>query len=581
MSEENPTKKELKGTAHTSGDDSLEEQLESATWGEVFNACCVHSAKDWMLIVLGLSFICSLLYFFLFSINLLTTSAKVIGGCTAGSLLGDETNPVASLMIGIMSTAFIQSSSTTSSIVVSLVGAESIGLQQGIFIVMGANMGTSITNTIVSMAQMGDGDEFERAFAGATIHDLFNFLTVAILFPIEVFSGFLYHFTRYITRDPKFREGEKYSGPIKKIVTPLVGKVLKINKSVSKEVAKGGSCSDFYPTYCNGTVSYKNCGGDKEKGGRYGLIGCDKKTGDCPLFFSDGATQRDDEVSGYICMFLAFVGVVGCLIGLVMILKKMLLGASTRVIHKATNINGYIAIVLGAGITMLVQSSSLVTSALTPLVGMDVLKLEQMLPLTLGANLGTTVTALLASLVSSNIDALRTALAHLFFNFIGILIFYPIPSLRYIPIKGAIKLAKATRLWKGFPILYIFCVFLVIPSSLLAISSLFEKDSAASAILGSVIVIILATIAAYTLFWWRCKGGDAKCGSYLQERQAKSDALKTLATDMEYLKAKVAELSGEKPLPEDEVEPLNKVYAVKEELVETPLKYIEDEEIEA
>merc|ERR1711990_1127286 len=131
--------------------------------------------------------------------------------------------------------------------------------------------------------------------------------------------------------------------------------------------------------------------------------------------------------------------------------------------------NGYIAIVIGAAITILVQSSSITTSVLTPLVGMGTLQLEQMLPLTLGANIGTTVTAFLAALVSDKVDSLRVALAHLFFNITGIVIFYPIPLMRNIPLKGARLLGKATRMWKGFPLLYIAVTFVIIPLILFAI----------------------------------------------------------------------------------------------------------------
>merc|ERR1712137_8958 len=146
-----------------------------------------------------------------------------------------------------------------------------------------------------------------------------------------------------------------------------------------------------------------------------GLIDCDKKTNECPAFFQPNAERSDDEVSGGVCFFIALVILVACLIGLVTILQKLLLGMSTRILYKATNINGYLAMLIGVGITILVQSSSITTSTLTPLVGMGVLQLEQMFPLTLGANIGTTVTAILAALLSTT-EALQVALAHLFFN---------------------------------------------------------------------------------------------------------------------------------------------------------------------
>lgn len=56
-------------------------------------------------------------------------------------------------------------------------------------IVMGANIGTSVTNTIVSIGQITNKNDFRRAFAGATVHDVFNWLTVLILLPLEVITG--------------------------------------------------------------------------------------------------------------------------------------------------------------------------------------------------------------------------------------------------------------------------------------------------------------------------------------------------------------------------------------------------------
>ena len=87
------------------------------------------------------------------------------------------------VMVGILATVLLQSSSTTTSIVVGLVGADGsvFNVEQGIYLIMGANIGTTITNTIVSLLQFQNQNQLADAFAGATIHDLFNFLTVAIL----------------------------------------------------------------------------------------------------------------------------------------------------------------------------------------------------------------------------------------------------------------------------------------------------------------------------------------------------------------------------------------------------------------
>jgi len=522
------------------------EEIGEATWGEVCSTCCVHTPKEWAVVFAGVVALSFFLYFFLLGLDLLGSAAKVIGGCTAGALLGDDTNPVAGLMIGVLATVLLQSSSTTTSIIVSLVGAESVSTSQGIYMIMGANIGTSVTNTIVAMGQMGDGDQLERAFAGATVHDMFNFLTVGILLPVEVVTGYLRGLTGAITKNVSPSDGDKWVGPIKKLVAPLGKLIIVANKNVIKSVAKGGKCQDFYPINCtdNDNPTYKTCD--------TGLIACDKTGGGCPAFFQATATEQDDKISGGVCFFLALVILIICLIGLVTLLQKMLLGTSTRIIYKATNINGYLAMLVGAAITVLVQSSSITTSTLTPLVGMGVLHLEQMLPLTLGANIGTTVTALLASLVSDNVDSLQVALAHLFFNISGIIIWYPIPFMRAIPLNMARQLGKGTRLWRGFPILYIFVMFFIIPLLLLGLSSLFEQDAKGYTVLGSLLACFVGVGVIYTAYWFKYKDGKEKCITCFTNRQRKVTSVKTLPDDMQFLKAEIERLREHTGLPDEE-----------------------------
>ena len=198
--EAEPVKEPTKDVEMDDDDMDVSEDMEDTTWRDVFEACCVHSAKEWMWIFLGVCLAAFFLYFFLVGLDLLGNSAKILTGCTAGNLLGEDTNPVAALMIGILGTVLLQSSSTTTSIVVSLVGSGTIPTKQAIYMVMGANIGTSVTNTIVAMGQVGDGDQLERAFAGATVHDMFNFMTVAVLLPVEAATGYLYHLTKAMVK---------------------------------------------------------------------------------------------------------------------------------------------------------------------------------------------------------------------------------------------------------------------------------------------------------------------------------------------------------------------------------------------
>lgn len=538
-------------------DDEKVEEIGDASWGEVCRTCCVHDAQGWGLIFIGLLMVCFCLYFFLVGLNLIGTAAKVVGGCTAGSLFGDDTNPVAALMVGILATVLIQSSSSTTSIIVALVG-DGITVKTGIYMVMGANIGTSVTNTLVAMGHLGDGDELERAFAGATVHDMFNFCAVAILFPLEIISHFLFHVSNAMVSGQANRtgQGDKWEGPVKKLVSPFGSLIIIANKKVTTIVAKGGTCDALYPVECSDPddLSYESC----NKNGRVGLISCNKKSGSCPAFFQNGASRGDDETSGAVVFFLGLAILIICLIGLVTVLQKMLMGMSTRIIYKATNINGYLAILIGAGITVLVQSSSITTSALTPFVGMGALRLEQMFPLTLGANIGTTVTGLLASLVNDGTDSLQVALCHLLFNITGIIIWYPVPFMRNIPLSAAKALGKATRVWRGFPLLYILVTFLGIPLLLFGLSSLFEQDSKGFTVLGSFIVIILALVFAYFLYNWYKGGLKEKTFERFAARQRRTTAAASLADDMDFCKAEIARLTEHTGLPEAEVEMMEK-----------------------
>lgn len=311
----------------------VNDDTQNATWSDVGQACCCHSPREWFSILVGVSSLLCCLYFFLLSLSLLGTSFKVVGGCTAGSMLGSDTNPVASLCIGIIATALLQSSSTTTSIVVSLVTSENgngLQVQQAIYIVMGANIGTSVTSMIVSLAHMSNEDEMERAFSGASLLLVFNTLTAVILFPLELMTRYLYEFTK-IMLPTNVGKSDKWEGPVKKIVSPLADKIIMANKNLIEDIANGGTCEENYPVSCvDGIVDYNNC----VEEGSVGLISCSESTGKCPIFFQVGGTKDDDIVSGWVCLIMSLFLLIVCLIVLVSLLKKILLGASTRIIYK-------------------------------------------------------------------------------------------------------------------------------------------------------------------------------------------------------------------------------------------------------
>ncbi|XP_033114952.1 sodium-dependent phosphate transport protein 2B-like [Anneissia japonica] len=193
-------------------------------------------------------------------------------------------------------------------------------------------------------------------------------------------------------------------------------------------------------------------------------------------------SSLSDTNAGIIMLFASLFLLCFCLFAIIKILHTILRGKVARLIKKFINadfpgklsfLTGYFAIVLGALLTFLVQSSSIFTSAITPLVGVGVITLERMYPLTLGANIGTTATAMIASLAATGNKlkpSIQVALCHLFFNITGILIFYPIPFMRKIPVSLAKKLGNTTAKYRWFALLYLLVMFFLLPAFVFGLS---------------------------------------------------------------------------------------------------------------
>ncbi|XP_002741947.1 sodium-dependent phosphate transport protein 2A-like [Saccoglossus kowalevskii] len=430
------------------------------------------------------------LYFFIVALALMGDAFTLIGGSAAGAALSDSTlldNPITGLMIGMLVTVLLQSSSATTSIIVSMVAADLIQVEQAIPMVMGANLGTSVTNTIVAGGQAGDRDTFRLSFAGATVHDCFNWLAVLVLLPFELLTGYLYHLTTAIVEGSdlnSFGSDDKV-----KITDPIVDKIIQINMDVLEGIALGelepGEKSlvdrwcEWEDVYYNETSFYSVNGTnytevDEVYNYTVYIERCDFLFAHCDLA---------DEVIGLILLVVSLALLMGCLIGIVKVLGSMLRGSAANATKKFLNANfpgylswltGYIAILIGAFFTMLLQSSSVFTSMLTPLVGMRVITLARMYPLTLGANIGTTFTSLLAAFASSDSqdfeEGVQISLCHLFFNLTAIAIFYPIPFMRRPPIGGAKFLGNTTAVYRWFSLAYLLIVFFLIPVIVLMLS---------------------------------------------------------------------------------------------------------------
>ncbi|XP_076133578.1 solute carrier family 34 member 2b isoform X2 [Alosa pseudoharengus] len=455
-------------------------------------------------IVTGIGKLCLLLgflYMFVCSLDVLSSAFQLVGGKAAGDIFQDNvvlSNPVAGLVIGVLVTVLVQSSSTSSSIVVSMVSSGLLEVRSAVPIIMGANIGTSVTNTIVAMMQAGDRNEFRRAFGGATVHDFFNWLSVLVLLPLEVATGVLYKLTDLIIISFNLQTGQDAPDILKVITEPLTKNIIELDKSVISGIATGDPAArnkSLIKIWCktetvitlqNVTVpGPENCTVGALCWTEGNLTWTQKNVSEtinlarCKHIFANA--NLPDLAVGLILLGLSLAILCTCLILIVKLLNSMLKGQVAVVIKKVLNtdfpypfgwITGYIAMFVGAGMTFIVQSSSVFTSAITPLVGIGVISIERAYPLTLGSNIGTTTTAILAALASPGetlANALQISLCHFFFNIFGILLWYPIPFMR-VPIRLAKGLGDHTAKYRWFAAVYLVLCFLVMPLTVLGLS---------------------------------------------------------------------------------------------------------------
>ncbi|XP_004706418.1 sodium-dependent phosphate transport protein 2B [Echinops telfairi] len=441
------------------------------------------------------------LYFFVCSLDVLSSAFQLVGGKVAGKFFSDDSllsNPVAGLVIGVLVTVLVQSSSTSSSIIVSMVASSLLTVHAAIPIIMGANIGTSITNTIVALMQAGDRNEFRRAFAGATVHDFFNWLSVLVLLPLEAATRYLELLTNLVVESFHFKNGEDAPELLKVITDPFTKLIVQLDKKVINQIAMKDEaaqnksllkiwCTTFTNvTEMNVTVpssvnctSPSLCWQDGQHVWTTKNVTYTENIAKCRHIFVN--LNLPDLAVGLILLLTSLVVLCLCLVIIVKILNSVMKGQVAAVIKKTLNtdfpfpfawLTGYLAILVGAGMTFIVQSSSVFTSALTPLIGIGVITIERAYPLTLGSNIGTTTTAILAALASPGStlkSSLQIALCHFFFNISGILLWYPIPFTR-LPIRLAKGLGNISAKYRWFAIFYLIFVFLLTPMAVFGLS---------------------------------------------------------------------------------------------------------------
>ena len=357
----------------------------------------------------------SILYMFLVSIGMIGSGFKGLGRGFAEELLSSSAAPLIGLFIGILATSLIQSSSTTTSLVVGMVAAGTFGddpilaVTAAIPYIMGANIGTSVTNTIVALGHIVNKNEFKRAFSASIVHDFFNVLSVIILFPLQLYFGIISKTANWMASLFMGAGTFTFESPIKMITKPTVTAI--------KDMFK-----------MQDVINYN-----------WLLI-----------------------IVALILLFISLKYLTVLIRSLVM--EKLEAFFDTHIFKTWIR-----ALFFGVFITILVQSSSITTSLVIPLAGAGILQLRQIFPYTLGANIGTTITALLASLVSGTHAPLAVAFGHLAFNIFGISLIWPIEKVRNIPIQLAEWFAELAIVNRIFPIVYILVVFFLIPLSLIFI----------------------------------------------------------------------------------------------------------------
>ena len=133
--------------------------------------------------------------------------------------------------------------------------------------------------------------------------------------------------------------------------------------------------------------------------------------------------------------------------------------------------NDLAAGVVGTITTILVQSSSITTSLIVPLAGAGAVKIGRVYAFMLGANVGTTVTGIIAAAAvpENRAIAATVAVSHVLFNIVGISIWYP---LRAVPIGLAQWYGRLASISKRYAFLFLLMVFVVVPVAGLLITEL-------------------------------------------------------------------------------------------------------------
>lgn len=359
------------------------------------------------------------MYLLLAAVSLVGAGFKIVSGGTEGAMeiFAFATNPMVGVILGILATALVQSSSTVSSVIVGLV-AGGMPVATAVPMIMGANMGTTITNTIVSLGSLGDKTAFKRSFQAATVHDFFNLFCIVIFLPVEVAFQPL---ERSALTLSQFLVGAESASPSS---LNFVGAVTKPFTNLVLELTA------YLP------------------------------------------------FAGYFAIALGIGMIIASVLALGKILQARLTGKARDILTYAVGRDPLTGVASGTAMTVLVQSSSTTTSLIVPLAGAGVLTTKQVFPFTMGANIGTCITALLAATAVSGTTqaaAVQIALVHLLYNVSGVTLFLLVPWLRGLPVRSAKLMGDLTERNRGYALSYLLVVFFLVPGAVFGAGNLFSE----------------------------------------------------------------------------------------------------------
>lgn len=357
----------------------------------------------WKIVGWNTAYILAALLIFLFALDLMISSMQYLGKDAEDLIVQTTSNPFTSLFIGLLLTALIQSSSATTTIAVAMVASGAMSLNSAIPFIMGANIGTTITSTIISLGFITKKKEFRRAVTIGTYHDFFNILTVVVLFPLEYYFGFLSEIAHYV------------------------------------------GTTIFHEPISKSTDSFSVLG--------WGLNSVVKLI----------ITTINN---GFILVVLSVALLFSSIIFFRKVISKTLGFAQQEKFQRFFFKNWFKSFGWGLLTTAIIRSSTITTSLVVPLVAKKVVRIKSAQPFILGANVGTTITAFIAALFNSN-AAISLAIAHFLFNAIGVIIFTLIPFIKDIPGMLANGLGRLTLKYRLAGFLYLLLTFFVVPFSLI------------------------------------------------------------------------------------------------------------------